>query len=284
MSRIEAFVYADYEIRAIVGDDGEPWLVARDICEVLDIRTNDALGSLDEDEKGYDTVVTLGGPQQMAIVNEPGFYSLVLRSRKPEAKPFRRWVTHEVIPAIRRTGTYHHQPTPPSRKELAQWVVEAEERAELAEKALEESETYAKKLEPFAGRWMAMMEVEGVYEVKIAAAILSNDPNINIGQNNLFKFMARHNWIHRGRNALGSEIWIPYRTKILAGYLQAIPYNQPVVHPKTGNLVSLEPKVGIRWKGIDALHPLLGGTGPKPSRLAAAPDGGLRALPPAEEA
>lgn len=85
---------------------GEPWFVAKDVCGCLDIRTNDALNSLDDDEKGYDTVVSLGGPQQMAFVSEPGLYSLVLRSRKPEAKAFKRWVTHDILPSIRKSGGY----------------------------------------------------------------------------------------------------------------------------------------------------------------------------------
>lgn len=85
---------------------GEPWFAAKDVCTCLDIRTNDALNSLDDDEKGYDTVVTLGGPQQLAFISEPGLYSLVLRSRKPEAKAFKRWVTHDILPSIRKSGGY----------------------------------------------------------------------------------------------------------------------------------------------------------------------------------
>lgn len=87
--------------------DTAPWWVARDVCTVLDIRNvADAMSSLDEDEKGVATADTPGGPQQMAIINEPGLYSLILRSRKPQAKAFKRWITHEVIPSIRETGRY----------------------------------------------------------------------------------------------------------------------------------------------------------------------------------
>lgn len=86
--------------------DGEPWFVARDVCAYLEIRTNDAANSLDDDEKGYDTVVSPGGTQKTLLISESGLYSLILRSRKPEAKIFKRWVTHEVIPAIRKHGGY----------------------------------------------------------------------------------------------------------------------------------------------------------------------------------
>lgn len=85
--------------------DGEPWFVAVDVCRALKIdRTQ--VRRLDSDEKGMRLIHTLGGEQNMTIVNEPGLYSLVLSSRKPEAKAFKRWITHEVIPAIRKTGAY----------------------------------------------------------------------------------------------------------------------------------------------------------------------------------
>ncbi len=86
---------------------GEPWFVAADVCDCLELgNPRSSLALLDEDEKGVHTVDTLGGNQQMATVSEPGLYSLILRSRKPEAKAFKRWITHEVLPAIRKTGGY----------------------------------------------------------------------------------------------------------------------------------------------------------------------------------
>lgn len=68
-----------------------------------------ALLTLDDDEKGLTIIQTPGGPQKINIINEPGLYSLILRSRKPEAKQFKRWVTHEVLPEIRRTGKYDEE-------------------------------------------------------------------------------------------------------------------------------------------------------------------------------
>lgn len=87
--------------------DGEPWFVAADVCRALEIgNPSMAVERLDDDEKGISTIDTLGGKQRMTIINEPGLYSLVLSSRKPEAKAFRRWITHEVIPTIRKYGGY----------------------------------------------------------------------------------------------------------------------------------------------------------------------------------
>ena len=83
------------------------WFVAADVCGALHLRNpSDAVGRLDEDEKGIGIVYTLGGPQEMVVVSESGLYALTLRSRKPQARAFRRWVTGEVIPSIRRTGAY----------------------------------------------------------------------------------------------------------------------------------------------------------------------------------
>lgn len=84
---------------------GEPWFVAKDICAVLGVDQT-AVRRLDPDEKGLRSMHTLGGVQELLCVNEPGLYSLVIGSRKPEAKQFKRWITHEVIPSIRRNGMY----------------------------------------------------------------------------------------------------------------------------------------------------------------------------------
>ena len=87
--------------------DGEPWFAAKDVCDALEIgNSRQALVRLDDDEKGVISTDTHGGVQQLQAVNEPGLYTLVLSSRKPEARAFKRWITHEVIPSIRRHGMY----------------------------------------------------------------------------------------------------------------------------------------------------------------------------------
>lgn len=100
------FNYGETAVRTVVKDN-EVWFVAKDVCEVLEVKNvSDAVNRLDDDEK--DTIVLnegIGNPNK-SIVNEPGLYSLILSSRKPEAKAFKRWVTHEVIPSIRKHGAY----------------------------------------------------------------------------------------------------------------------------------------------------------------------------------
>ena len=99
------FAYQGRQIRVINDEQGMPWFVAADVCDVLGIGPEQTR-RLDDDEKATATVPTLGGTQSMTTINESGLYSLILGSRKPEARAFKRWVTHEVLPTIRRTGQY----------------------------------------------------------------------------------------------------------------------------------------------------------------------------------
>lgn len=103
---IKSFDYNGQEVRT-VEMNGQPWFVAVDVCNVLEIgNPSQAASRLDDDEKGIISNDTPGGKQKMTIVSESGLYSLILGSRKPEAKQFKRWITHEVIPSIRKTGGY----------------------------------------------------------------------------------------------------------------------------------------------------------------------------------
>ena len=106
-NELQVFNSSEFGNVRVVQVDGEPWFVAADVCRALEIsNSRDAVARLDDDEKGVGSTDTLGGKQGMQIINEPGLYTLVLGSRKPEAKTFKRWVTHEVLPAIRKTGSY----------------------------------------------------------------------------------------------------------------------------------------------------------------------------------
>ena len=107
MSELQVFENPEFGEVRVIETNGEPWFVAADVCRALEIKNNrDAITRLDDDEKGVVSTDTLGGTQEVSVVNEPGLYSLVLGSRKPEAKAFKRWITHEVIPSIRKTGGY----------------------------------------------------------------------------------------------------------------------------------------------------------------------------------
>ncbi len=106
MNGLQIFTYNGNEVRT-VQKDGEPWWVLNDVCEVLGIsKYRDTAARLEDDEREPIRVDTLGGAQEMLCVNESGLYNVILRSDKPEAKPFRKWVTSEVLPSIRKHGAY----------------------------------------------------------------------------------------------------------------------------------------------------------------------------------
>lgn len=106
MNELQIFTYQQSQVRT-VQKDGEPWFVLKDVCEVLGIsKYRDTAERLEPDERGLVKVDTLGGMQDMTVINESGLYTVILRSDKPEAKPFRKWVTSEVLPSIRKTGGY----------------------------------------------------------------------------------------------------------------------------------------------------------------------------------
>jgi len=100
-------LYKDNPVR-IIEKDGEPWFVAKDVCNILEIKNSrDTLSKcLDSDEKGVEIIYSPHGENEMGIISEAGLYSLIFRSRKAEAKAFKRWVTHDVLPSIRKTGAY----------------------------------------------------------------------------------------------------------------------------------------------------------------------------------
>ena len=153
-SAIASFAYKRMGDVRVTTVDGEPWFCLGDVCDVLLIANHRMVASrLDPDEKGVCQTDTLGGKQRLTFVNESGLYAVILRSDKPEAKPFRKWITSEVLPAIRKTGRYEPEPQKPlSQLEMlaamAQEAVKNEKRLDAVEaevNALKERRLMAEK-------------------------------------------------------------------------------------------------------------------------------------------
>ena len=146
MSDIQVFNNEDFgQIRAKVVND-DIWWVAKDVCDILDYSNSRmAVKKLDNDEKGVSVIDTPGGKQEMVVINEFGLYNLVLSSNKPEARKFKRWITHEVIPSIRKTGSYsvEQQNKPANQYDLLRSMVdkmeEIDNKATRAEKQSEQA-------------------------------------------------------------------------------------------------------------------------------------------------
>lgn len=187
---IESFNFQGHPIRA-VKVDGSDWLIANDVASALELTNpRSSLALLEDDEKGVHSVDTPGGPQEMLTVNMPGVYNLVLRSRKPAAKAFRRWLTHEVLPALDDHGTYSLSkeiPPVPSERELVEGWLANLNRAEVAEARIEQ-------LEGPASAWEALAANGGAYTLRKAAHTLwSNETET--GQNRLMKSLKKWTWV-----------------------------------------------------------------------------------------
>jgi prophage antirepressor-like protein len=152
---ISNFAFGGAPVRVVVVG-GAPWFVAADVCAALTIgNSRMALERLDDDEKGVSSVDTLGGAQCVAVVNESGLYSLILGSRKPEARRFKKWVTSEVLPAIRKTGSYSVAPVlPRSFAEALRLAADQAEQLERQRPAVE-----------FVGRYVEGTGLMGVRQV-----------------------------------------------------------------------------------------------------------------------
>lgn len=242
MSALEVFHYADREVRT-VAVDGELWFVLADICGVLGVsNVGNVAARLDEADIRQTDISSGGQRRAVTIVSESGMYEVVIRSDKPEARRFRWWVTHEVIPAIRRTGTYAVE-TP--EQLMARAVVQAQEIIATRDQQIAE-------LAPRAEAWDEIADAGTDYAVRDVAPMLSR-AGIETGPQRLFDTLADLGWIYRGEK----QRWTPYARAVDAGYLKvrAMP---PYRDRDTGDLKPSAPQVRITPKGIERLRVRLG--------------------------
>ena len=213
------FEYEGTAVRTIIGSDGEPWFVASDVAKILDITNpRSSLALLEEDEKGVHTMDTPGGAQEMGVVSEAGLYSLILRSRKPEARPFKRWVTHEVLPAIRKTGHYG-TPALTGPELMAAALIEAQKTLEAAQQRAIEAETKVVELAPKARQFDNFLNAEGDYSVTQAAQAL-NRAGAPTGRNRLHATLESLKWIYKPK---GHRHWRVYQQASDRGLLRVRP-------------------------------------------------------------
>lgn len=161
MTALDVFTYSGQDVRTVIVD-GEPWFVTTDVAAILGYR--DAFNltrRLDDDDKGTHLVSTPGGMQLVGIINEPGLYAAVLGSQVESARAFKRWVTHEVLPSIRRTGQYGSQ--------LPASFAEALELAAAEARRVEALEAQAAVDAPKVAAYDALMDADGYYSMEAAA-------------------------------------------------------------------------------------------------------------------
>jgi prophage antirepressor-like protein len=219
------------EIRTLT-IDGEPWFVAKDITDRLKYSNGRkaVADHVDDEDKGVTKVTTLGGNQDMTIINESGVYSLVFGSNMPEAKRFKRWVTFEVLPEIRKTGIYHAPTSFAEALELA-----AAQAREMEKLAAENA-----KLLPKAEFFDAVTDSKSAISIGEVAKVL----DVGIGQNKLFAFL-------REKKILDYHN-IPYQEYIDRGYFRTIEQKYDV-----RGEVRISIKTLVFQKGIDYIRRLL---------------------------
>lgn len=252
----QGFSFQGKRVRTLTRD-GEPLLAAPDVCAILEhSKTVVAMRLVDEEDKVLidlrETDIpkvnrTLINPN-MWFVTESGFYTLVFASQASGAKAFRRWVTSEVLPSIRRTGKYEATPTVP------QTYADA---LQLAADQAREIEAQAARLaiaEPQAHHWEVLASGTGDYQVADAAKILARDPAITTGRDRLFAAMSDLGWIYRSQSDGG---WRAYQQHVDNGRLRELPTSYE--HPRTHEMTLGVPQIRVTVKGLAALHRALGG-------------------------
>lgn len=238
-NEIQQFDFKGASLRTLTDEAGEPWFVLKDCMSILDLgNPTETVKMFDEDEFSTAEVIdSIGRRQQAYIISEPGLYRLVMRSRKPEAKEFQRWVTHEVLPSIRRTGGYI--PTTDADDDmtiLAKAVMIGQRTMEAQKQKIAEQQTRIVELEPKARFADAVAASDGTCLVGELAKMLRQN-GMDIGQNRLFRLLQADGYLGKS----GSNRNVPTQRAMELGLFRI--KETTVTHADGHTTVSRTPKV-----------------------------------------
>lgn len=239
MNEIQTFTSDQFgTVRALRGEDGEPMFVAKDVCAALEVKNSrDALARLDDDEKGVVLTDTPGGEQQMQAVNEAGLYVLVLSSRKPEAHVFKRWVTHEVLPALRRDGGYMVARADETPEEtMARALLLAQGTMERQKRRIAGLEAENEAMRPKALFADAVAASDGTCLVGELAKMLRQN-GVEVGQNRLFAMLREDSYLGKA----GQNRNVPTQRSMEMGLFRI--KETAVTHPDGRVTINRTPKV-----------------------------------------
>lgn len=238
-SEIQSYNFNGASLRTLTDEAGEPWFVAKDACDILGIDTNHLRGALDDDEitNLRNSEVWNQPGRTPLIISEPGLYKLIMRSRKPEAKEFQRWMTHEVLPQIRKTGGYI--PTTDADDDmtiLAKAVMIGQRTMEAQKQRIAEQQTRIVELEPKARFADAVAASDGTCLVGELAKMLRQN-GMDIGQNRLFRLLQADGYLGKS----GSNRNVPTQRAMDLGLFRI--KETTVTHADGHTTVSRTPKV-----------------------------------------
>lgn len=235
MNELQIFENSEFgQIRTITKNN-EPWFVASDICKALDIaNTTQAMQRLDDDEKSMLNIGLSGGYTN--CVNEYGLYNLVLASRKKEAREFKRWITHEVLPSIRKNGGYianQEQMTP--EQIVANALI-------VAQNIISQKDRQIEEMKPKADFFDAVADSKTAISMNEVAKVL----NIKgYGRNNLFEFLRENKVLDRWN--------VPYQKYVDNGWFRVIEQH----YQKNGEPI-VTTKTLVYQKGVDSIRRMIG--------------------------
>lgn len=215
-NEIQKFVNKNFgEIRTVTINN-EPWFVAKDVCDILGVQNvTQSMQQLEDFER---SMFNIGRQGEANIISESGFYTLVLRSRKPIAKPFRLWVTQEVLPQIRKTGGYIPvKEDEPDELIMARAVQIANETIKHKDEIIATQKKRIKSLEETEKDWKLLMDTKGTFSVNEIAHF------IGIGEYKLFSYMRNVGLLFKNEN--GDNV--PYENPTNKGKFTAIPAIAP---------------------------------------------------------
>lgn len=238
-NEIQQFDFRGASLRTLTDEEGEPWFVLKDCMSILDLgNPTETVKMFDDDEFSTTEVIdSIGRRQQAYIISEPGLYRLVMRSRKPEAKEFQRWVTHEVLPQIRKTGGYI--PTTAADDDmtiLAKAVMIGQRTMEAQKQKIAEQQTRIVELEPKARFADAVAASDGTCLVGELAKMLRQN-GMDIGQNRLFRLLQADGYLGKS----GSNRNVPTQRAMDLGLFRI--KETTVTHADGHTTVSRTPKV-----------------------------------------
>lgn len=255
-TEIQTFSFNSSPLRTLTDETGDPWFVLKDCMNILSLgNPTETVKMFDDDEFSTTEVIdSIGRRQQAYIISESGFYRLVMKSRKPEAKTFQRWVTHEVLPTIRKTGGYIPATEAESDEDiLAKAVLIAQKTIDLKNQQLRAKDAQIRELEPKAQALDAFTDVEDRLLVRDAAKVLSNS-GTPISEKQLREWMTANDWIYKHNGS-----WHATAKHCTAGHLVMVMSTKHGTKAD-GTKFAFPPTVRITRKGLTLLHKRLGET------------------------
>lgn len=202
MNELQVFDFKGQSVRSVMVD-GAPWWVAKDVLEVLGLDTSHGVRDLEDDEKDLHIMETLGGKQEMTIVSEAGLYSLILRSRKPEAKEFKRWITHEVLPMLRKHGAYMTPETLEKTLTNPDFIIRLATELKQEQERRQALEAQHRIDQPKAFFADAVRASETCINIGDLAKLIDQN-GVPMGRTRLFKWLRANGWLMKSGNEINS--------------------------------------------------------------------------------